>query len=186
MKFLEFLTDFNNWIIPHKELVTVIAVPALTYLVTFFSGKTAEKRTRISTEASERRAFAERKLERELTKRIKLANFRQAWINQVKEDFSLLISNSLNPAEATPATAAIFNSAMARIRLNLNIREDGVSELLDACNNIQQTEQSDEGEYQTNLVLKAHLYLKKEWDALKSEIDDIDNLEQEILVNSTK
>ena len=177
---LDFLKDANEFILNHKELITVLAIPLITWFASYSINKSAEKRANVASEIAESRAKYEKLVERELAKKIKLADFRQAWINQIRVDFSNLLSLVLRE-EYDAEQRADINACVARIILSLNPNEKPAVELLERLHHVIREADSEKAEKaHTNaneLTELAQIYLKEEWDALKRELDDIEKLE---------
>lgn len=169
MSLQDFASATNQWITDHKELVTVLAVPAITFFV-----------TRLLNASSERRAVQERVLERELARRIKVAEFRQVWINELREDLAELASRSVNLETAGSDGIKAINRRLASIRLRLNTNESSANELLEIINKIFQSKSDPHGSFQTDLVKHGQAYLKTEWDRLKRELAEVDGMEKQL------
>jgi len=175
---LDYSQALNQLVIDHKELLTVIAVPLLAYTITVLSQRAASERAS-KERALEREVAAEsRKSERELSRRLKLAEFRQAWIDGLREDLAALAAITVNPAAQGNSDIREANQAYARVVMRLNPLEEGAQLLLSAMNSLNLTKQEDPGELQTAFVRIGQNYLKLEWDALKNELREIDYLER--------
>ncbi|MEQ9240084.1 hypothetical protein [Roseovarius indicus] len=70
----EWITLFNSWLANHEVVVALLLVPTLTFAVTTIVNRAAEKR-----------AAAERKNERNLTREMKEVDNRQSWLCELRE-----------------------------------------------------------------------------------------------------
>lgn len=77
---LFYLGVVNTFIVEHMPLVSLILIPSVTFIVTSRLNKASEFRTIEINRQAEVRAIRERRLQLELSRRMKLADFRQAWI----------------------------------------------------------------------------------------------------------
>ncbi len=159
---LEFLNLFNEWIKSHKELVTVIGVPAITYLVTSLMNK-----------SSERRAANERHVERVLARELKLSEFRQNWINELRLDFSqyLGILASLQPIskEETNRLSLIIN----KILLRMNHHDPDFKKLTETMTqSLKSAESRHSPAENPDLIVLMGKILKREWERLKQDLSN--------------
>lgn len=157
---LQFLTKLNSWIVEHKELTAVIGVPAVTFMVTFFLNRGVEKR-----------AAAERQVERELARELKIADFRQHWISEIRADFSevMALSTSGKKDESAIRNA---NARITNILLKMNPAEGPAQEVYDLL--LQLINFKGKPEEKDDLALVAinamNSFLKMEWERLKADL----------------
>jgi hypothetical protein len=178
-EFLVFLGTVNTWISNHRDLLTLLFVPLLTLFVTSFSGRMSASRASEERHLEREIAKATRKLERELARKLKLAEFRQSWINGLREEIAVFTSLTLNPEGRSREEANQVNLAQAKIIMRLNSNEIKARELISAMEAVVwHTKQEDLGQYQAALVSAGQGLLKHEWDRLKDELADIQNEEQ--------
>lgn len=75
-KLINFLDASQLWVSSHTDLLALVGIPLLTILVTWRTNRAAENR-----------ATKQRKIERKLAQELKLVDFRQAWINELRGAF---------------------------------------------------------------------------------------------------
>ena len=178
-EFLVFLGTVNTWISNHRDLLTLLFVPLLTWFVTSFSGRISASRANEERHLEREIAKATRRLERELSRKLKLAEFRQSWINGLREEIAILTSLTVNPVGRSREEDNQINLSKAKIIMRLNTNESKARELISAMEAaMQHSKQEDLGQYQTALVSAGQDLLKHEWDRLKDELADIQNEDQ--------
>ncbi|MFW8594131.1 hypothetical protein [Cribrihabitans neustonicus] len=175
----DFLLDWNQWLVTHKELVTIVAIPLLTGGVTVAVNRSVEARSAKSREAAENRAANERRLQLELSRRMKLADFRQQWIDELRKDFATILAAV--PVQNKSQQAAIFDikACVQRVLLRMNPQEelsqDIFNTLIKLINERDAEQKEDIAFGLTNLVNR---YLKMEWERLKVELSEYEKLEE--------
>ncbi|AXT35187.1 hypothetical protein D1820_09470 [Phaeobacter sp. LSS9] len=174
----DFLIEWNQWIVSHKELVTVVAIPLLTAGITVAVNRSVEARSTKAREAAEDRAAKERRLQLELSRRMKLADFRQNWIDNLREDFAAILA-AVPHHEADKVDYSDVNTRIQRVLLRMNPREEAPNKIFDTLmqliNERDAKKKEDTAFVLTNLVNR---YLKLEWDRLKVELSDYKKLEE--------
>jgi hypothetical protein len=150
----------ENWITNHLNLVTAIGVPILIVMITaWISLMTA----RANNKAADR--------QRDLTHQLKLADFRQAWINDMRNDFAIYTvhtwDESLNEgAEAKKERVA----AQARILMRMNENDPDYEALLASLlDPVARPEEDHRALFEIGRRV-----LKREWERLKDDIADIE------------
>jgi len=198
VSFSEFLTAANEWIVGHKELVTLVAVPLFTLIVTASINRSAEKRSnqeRASAEeravkerashevqaAKERtgleeRAAKERLLQLELSRRMKLADFRQNWIDQIRGDFSVILAAIPMKSSSYEVTEIEVNKCIQRVLLRMNPTEDLPKEIYENLSKMINAKIDEREDIAFDLTNKVNVYLKSEWERLKTELSEYDML----------
>ncbi|MFU1479276.1 hypothetical protein ACM25N_16770 [Roseovarius sp. C7] len=171
-----FFTALNQWIVDHKELITVLAIPIITWLVTRMANRSSEKRAERERDLERELRGKERLLERELSRKMKLADFRQEWINRLRDDLSEIASLTVNPISLNDERIHQLNMRRGRVRLSLNHSEHHAVRLINAMNELAKTTQEDIGENQTTFVNVGHELLKAEWERLKDDLVQIEQL----------
>ena len=109
MKF-DFIDILSAWIDERQALLILIVMPLLTLIVTWRINK-----------ASERRAFQQRLIERSLSRQLKLADFRQRWIDEMRDDiaeYSALTWNSEINTGVESQKALVTLQARILMRMN--------------------------------------------------------------------
>jgi hypothetical protein len=160
-----FFLDVEIWLSTHQTLVVSLGVPLLTLLVTILASGYQDRR------AAERQIF-----ERRLQKILKISEFRQNWIDGLRSDIAELISLTVNPDNMGPDHAQVFNSCMARILMRVNPSDVDAAELKKSLSDLRHAKQDDNGELQSNLTLVGQRFLKKEWDRLRLDLDNIEKI----------
>ena len=172
----QFLESANLWVSSHRDLLTLLFVPLLTWFVANFSGRISAKRASEERRLEREIAQATRRLERELARKLKLADFRQSWISGFREELATLTALTINPNGRSREEINQINLARAKIVLRLNATEESTKNLISAMNAVTTgAKQEDVGQLQTSLVSAGQALLKHEWDRLKAELADIQN-----------
>jgi len=162
MTIAEILNTSNAWVVNHKELLTVVAVPILVGLVTHLLNKSAE-----------RRAEKERQMERSLARELKLSEFRQAWIDELRRDLSELSAMLPSGKSDHEVTA---NAKIASILLRMNPSEgpsqkvfEDLMALKTECEKKTKSVEVIDDKYLA-LLNSSNKLLKEEWDRLKADL----------------
>ena len=174
MSFSEFLIAMNEWIVGHKELVTLVAVPLFTLIVTASINRSAEKRSNQERASAEKRAVKERRLQLELSRRMKLADFRQNWIDQLREDFSVILS--VIPESSPEPLLHEANKRIRSVLLRMNPAEDLPKEIFELHQQMINAKPTQKEDITFDLTNKVNVYLKSEWERLKTELSEYDML----------
>ena len=157
------ITLFDAWLSSHQTLVVSIGVPLLTLLVTNMSSHYQDRR------ANERQVF-----ERKLQKLLKISEFRQKWIDDFRTDLAELISYTVNPDHIETEHTRAFNACMARIQMRINPADVDATDLKKALYDLRLAKQNDGGEVQSDLTRIGQKFLKKEWDRLRRDLDEVE------------
>ena len=162
--------ELNTWLLEHQALVASFSVPLLTLIVTAIvtiSQSTQASRNRIN--------------DREIQRLVKIAEFRETWLNDLRNELADLISYSLDRGERAPEKSVAFNRSLAKVRLRLNEKEESTAELNDALDEIldyhelaKNKDDPRRGEAQSQLVQAGRKILKAEWDRLRSDLELVD------------
>jgi len=152
------IQGINAWIDGHLALVVLVGVPLLTAGVTAF----------VSYKATQANIGAQDKL-REHNNQLKLAEFRQSWINDMRQDLALYTartwSEELNKGnEATKERVM----AQARILMRMNPKDPDYEGLLEALQNpVAKPDENRRGLFELGQNI-----LKREWERLKSDLNE--------------
>lgn len=169
------LGGLNKLIVDHSALISLILIPAITFLVTSKLNLSSEIRSSEMNKQADLRASKERRLQLELSRRMKLANFRQAWINSLREDFREILGTDHGHVKPNKDGLREINVRIQNVLLKMNPQEVASKEVFDQLirlvNNKDLKAAEDLSFELTNLVNK---YLKAEWDALKLELESYD------------
>ncbi|MCR8825148.1 hypothetical protein [Pseudosulfitobacter koreensis] len=174
---MELLKAINSFIAEHRELVTLIGILLVTFLVTKLLNKSNEKRAKILSDQAEQRARADRRLQLELSRRMKLADFRQAWIDSIRQDFASIIGAKPYQSGDEGQRVDDYNVRIQSVLLKMNPSEVGSKAIFDQLTKLMSSKNrnaDDEIAFElTNLV---NCYLKAEWDRLKEELEAYDEV----------
>lgn len=160
-----FLDNLNLWISTHMDLVTLIGIPLLTLIVTHLLNRAAENR-----------AAANRKIERKLSQELKLVEFRQSWINDLRNafvSFHIVLHNKYDLA----VDSASLAEAASRIILLMNPEDADFKELIKTHRAM--VIEKEERKEAPSLIASNELgqrILKREWDRLKKDLDNVDQI----------
>lgn len=142
----------------------LFAAASLTFLTAAISNWTATKNARAQNEVAERNA----KAQIEIAAALKLADFRQAWINELRDCISTLQTKSLDvPTLDKPRDASEIERLAYKIRLLMNPNDENYQALSGYIDSL-----VEEGDYPTvnNLTSLAQIILKTEWGVLKRDL----------------
>lgn len=157
---LEELSQLNLWIADHKELLTLLGIPALTFMV-----------TRLANRGIEKRAAAERQVEGQLAREIKLADFRQQWITKLREEFSQVLAISSADKKNQDVLRAA-NARIVSILLRMNPEEESAQNVYDLLLKAINFKGNTEEETALHLIAASQMnsLLKAEWERLKNDL----------------
>ncbi len=175
---MELLTAWNQWIIGHKELITLVVVPLITLAVTTIINRSAEKRSAAASKEAQYRAAQERKLQLELSRRMKLADFRQNWIDQLRDDFAVILAFAPEYGKRDDAKFAEVNERIQSVLLRMNPNEDAPKAIFKQLLRLINEKEAEKESIAFDLMNLVNLYLKSEWVRLKRELSDYRNLEE--------
>ena len=125
----------------------------------------------MSLASQERRAAAERKAERELQRQLKVSEFRQQWINELRDEF----------AEFIVLTGKLFRGGqidlfecyahLSKLRMRMNPSDPNFQELMEILQTASTTKDLQKlAEAHGALALLGQKILKSEWERLKSDL----------------
>ncbi len=160
---MEFLTALNFWIETHQALLVSIGVPLLTLAVTV-----------ITSRASERRAERSRIADRALQTELKLVEFRQKWISELRDDFAQFHSLTGKRNGVGPADMVGCYTIQCRVVMRMNLEDPNLRQLVDIMARCTDELTSAElGHAHAEFTLCAQRILKTEWDRLKSDLRSV-------------
>ena len=155
---MTWLQEINAWIDGHLALVVLVGVPLLTACVTAF----------VSYKATQANIKAQDKL-REHNNQLKLAEFRQSWINDMREDFALYTArtwnNELNSGKEAQKELLM---AQARILMRMNPEDPDYDALLQSLISPVADAEND----RAALYELGQSILKREWERLKFDLNE--------------
>lgn len=159
------------------SLGTLALISVLALLTSYLSDKAADKREHLAAVASEKRVAFNQKVQAEL----QIAQFRQSWINEMRNDISKLLRIEFHHTEE--ADIANAYTLHMKIEMRLNPDEELASKLSAAMQYLGRSESTEE-EHQralADVVLASRAYLKNEWRRLKKDIRESQLLESDPL-----
>lgn len=172
MSFLERISDLNIWIASHKELITVVAVPSLTWFVTSWNMRSQNLRSSKDREAS-----------RSMERAVKVAEFRRQWIEELREELGQIIvitgDISWNTGDSKEHFMGMVDrhAIAARILMRLNPTDAHYKALVDSVYSaINATNSADLADAHIGIIDHGQKMLKIEWDKLKEEMIEAEEL----------
>ncbi|WP_127112884.1 hypothetical protein [Shimia sediminis] len=163
---LELLSEIDSWIKTHQALVATIAVPLLTLAITTVSGR-----------ASDKRAQQSKRSDRELQKEMQIAEFRLRWIEELRvllADYNALLSSFEFDAQDYQRLTFL----MSKFQLMVNPADPDVGKLIsamsEALGQLNEDEPEITGEMHMNICTLGQQFLKKEWERLKIDVEQVD------------
>jgi phosphate/sulfate permease len=158
--------EISKWLSENQLLVFSLIVPLLSGIIAYLSAL-----------YSTSRALKENKATRSLQKQLKLADFRVEWINELRSELvrlqaAILVHRSKRSAE----TEREIVQMAAAIILRMNPDDEDYDELsIEIRKGLNFSMKKEEVEtYEIAEV--ARRILKREWDRLKSDLDESDRL----------
>lgn len=157
---MNFFEAIDTWLQNHLTLVASVAVPLLAVALT---GWISYLTTKANTKAQDQ--------QRELNHQLKLADFRQAWINDMREDFAIYIDQSWRSKSNENVQAKTEKRmAQARIMMRMNPCDPDYQIMLDSLRRpFSKPEEDSEA-----LVVVGQRILKREWERLKDDLKKVD------------
>ncbi|MFT6021945.1 MAG: Tfp pilus assembly protein PilO [Ascidiaceihabitans sp.] len=159
------VSEINNWIVAHQALVATIMIPILTLFVSW-----------VVSYASEKRMEKSRRADRLLQTELKLVEFRQAWISELREKLALFHSlTGQQKTENLSDTIECF-TVYSSVMMSMNIEDPLVRELsgiMTECT--EDLEPSDLADAHVKLTFMAQKILKAEWERLKNDLTSVEN-----------
>jgi hypothetical protein len=157
----ETVSGVNNFIGVYQAILTSIGTLILIIALTFIT-------TIVSNESAAKRDISNRKVAAEL----KIVEFRQKWIDELRSDIAEFLSLTGNDVSSIDLDK--LHLLNVRIQLRLNPNEDATGEMLGIISKILQAIRGDDDrsltDAQTAMQLLASDILKTEWDRIKSDL----------------
>ena len=153
----------------YTGILTVIGIPLLTFFVTKSANRSAEDR-----------AANERRTERKLAAELKLVEFRQQWIENLRADFSEFLSMASMADEEFKDWEALTAAAI-KIQLAMNPKDKAYPEIIRLVNLViaQMVADTDkQSKSAEKLALLMQATLKREWDRLKVDLKNVEILNE--------
>ena len=112
-------------------------------------------------------------LQARLTANVKLAEFRQQWIDALREDMAKFLALSVMDSVRDPTTdsaEALFNVA-TKIQLRVHSGDKNFKELMSCIEGLTvQSEPSETGKFAKKYTIVCQKILKAEWNVLRDEV----------------
>ena len=161
------LNSLQAFISQYQVLFVSIGVPILTVLISWFVA--------VQTNRTSRR-MAEK--ERALGVQLKLAEFRQEWINGLRVDLAAYSAATFH-SKLIPYTVEQYREVIAlgaRMVLRMNPKDPDFEKFKTALSNALpgSTKEADETKVSDTVVAIGQSILKREWERLKSDLAEID------------
>jgi len=160
------IEQISQWANSHQLLIISVAVPILSAIVAAVASWYATRKT---LRANKHRMNFEGVM--------KIAEFRQAWINNLRDEMAEFQSYGIHP-ETSPAQERIFYKLGTKIELLMNPKDSDYATLqcqmynfLSASDGDTKTKYSQNAEF----VKTCQGILKREWDSLKEDIQNASN-----------
>ncbi|MEW9918192.1 hypothetical protein AB2B41_01135 [Marimonas sp. MJW-29] len=137
------------------SLGTIFVVSVIAIYTTYLAGWYAERRDRVN---------------RSISAQLKLAEFRQIWISEMRNDISELLRLSYSP-ESAQDVAKAYGLSM-KIEMRLNPAEPLAMAVSESLLQVSETSGNDAKHHLalSNLTVASRKYLKAEWKRLKEDI----------------
>lgn len=158
-KLIKFLDASQLWVSTHTDLLALVGIPLLTLLVTWKTNLAAEKR-----------ATEQRNIERKLAQELKLVEFRQAWINDLRSAFSQLHGTITEK----PVNVSKIAELTSRITLLMNPNDEDHQELQDVLTALLVDRKVSATPPLAKSKIIGQRILKREWERLKSDLVNVD------------
>lgn len=163
------LDAVQGFISQYQVLFVSLGVPLLTILI---SWSVAVQTNRTSRKLADK--------ERALGVQLKLAEFRQAWIDSLREDIACYAAVTFH-TESDPIPAANLREIVtlgARIRMRLNTSDPDYEAFIAALSYSLPTtgEQREQAKTGATAVSIGQKILKREWERLKADLVEIESM----------
>ena len=159
-----FLDQLNDWIANHTPLLTLIGIPTISFMVTYFTNRFAEARD-----------TKQRSTERFLASELKLVEFRQIWINDLRNELTQFTSK-LGMADENFGEWEAAAGHVTKIQLLMNPNDPDYPELVELSTNLIRAMSDDEklaADNANRIVRIAQRILKREWERLKEDLNRV-------------
>ncbi|CAO1653411.1 hypothetical protein [Parasphingorhabdus sp. NYA22] len=176
-----------NWeTILASSLVAALVASIVSLIGHFISRKNATLAASISAENASLAASISRenaslaaeiskqneKLRANLQSNVKLAEFRQNWINDLRTDMAKINSIGVTPS-ADHSKNLDFYDLMARIQLRMNPEDENYEDLNDCLYDLLNKSVEEKYGASPKFIHVSQKILKREWDTLKAEIESV-------------
>jgi hypothetical protein len=168
---MDTLIELNDWIGRNQPLLASVAIPLITLIVTLSVNS-----------FSNARASKDRILQREMTRKIKIADFRRDWIDELRSELAEVVqlsgSDFISKSSELSGSKHVFElyALVSKIEMRLNPEDENYDLLrrdLELCTKASSTEEI--AFAHAGIVTNGRKVLKTEWEKLKSEMRSIDD-----------
>lgn len=154
-----------NW----ETILTATVVAAIISAVVSLLGHwISSKNAKLAAQISEKNA----RLAADLNAKVKLADFRQAWIDALRKDMAELYSIGVTPDTEHQNTEKFYD-LVARIQLRMNPDDEQYGELEKCLYTLMSTLSEEKWGANPEFVKVCQIILKKEWDTLKNDVKSV-------------
>lgn len=157
------LVDISQWLEDHRLLVISVVVPLFSALVAALAAWYSTRRT-LKTEQEKM----------QLQTKLKVNEFRQNWINDLRDTMAEFQSYAISP-DADPAQEREFYRLGTKVELLMNPRDpdfEELQELMYAFLHTSTGDINDKYSHNTPYVSLCQRILKREWERLKSDLKE--------------
>jgi hypothetical protein len=173
LQYIGYLDDLNAWIIAYREIVTIVALPLITVWFTNSVNSAAEARAEKTRAEAETRDAGQRLVQLELARRMKLADFRQNWIDEMRDNFAKIIS-AIGEGDSEKPALLDVNFRIQRVLMRMNPQEDHAKAVFEKLMNLissgSTNDKSKKEDIAFDLTNLVNALLKTEWERLKKEL----------------
>ncbi len=156
---MNWIDSLNSWIVEHQAVIAIVGVPLLTLVVTAL----VSYFTVLANNNAQDR-------QRELSHQLKLAEFRQSWINDMREDFAIYTARTWSEAlNKGPEAQKELLVAQARILMRMNPSDPDYDSIL--CS-LRSPIAHPESEKKALFEIGQRV-LKREWERLKDDLNAV-------------
>lgn len=164
---MKVLKDLNTLILEYNALATSIGVVILLVFLTLVA-------THIANKSAEKRQI----FEADRHRRLKLSEFRQVWINDLRNDLSQFISICAYQKDSEEEEIKKMIFLIAKIQIMMNADDPNFSKLVDCMKNLSKpklddTPTTENDALPSELIKLSRTILKEEWKRLKKELGDM-------------
>lgn len=158
------LEKLESLLLDRQEIIIALGTLFLVLGLSVWAGH-------LSNKSAEHRE----KFNRQTQAEIKISEFRQQWINELRDDVSRLIS--IASEEMDSEELAEYQLLWTRIQLRLNPDEEAHNELVGKLGALTNAIFSGNGhaDAQTDIQTQVNILLKAEWERLKKDLKDAQN-----------
>ena len=155
------LSEINSWLNSNQLLVFSILLPLISSAVAFYSARYSTKL-----------ALSNSRIDRNLQKELKLADFRQLWINDFRDDIAALqgyvLAHSHVPSDEFGKEVG---KIIARIQMRLHKDDPDREAMNSSLKKLISEAQGKKVDEAEALTIVGQRILKREWERLKKDLE---------------